>query len=470
MKTDLIEKAIEHWRSNRGLGTALIPPPIDDKVFLLAVLQRMYAKRPNYPIMIITETFQERMDIIEYITTTDNEENNKEFKKLIDTKVLKIFTSNIIKNSVNYPTKFVILYHSKTLSNELVNFVLKCQFRLVIINKVLANANDMQQLYSIAPLLQDFKQNEIDEIRLSVPVEEVLVDVQLSDEGDDKKLIEYYDEYIRASLNIFGKFEKMKEANYGNQELNISSAEICEEIAKNNGWNEHLDMSLQYNVQIDEMYNPAQIRERASKTYEIIRLRTNFLANYKTKLPRILEIVENNMGKNILIINKNALFANEVANYINTIKDSNICAAYHSSLDTIPAVDEQGNPICFKSGERKGKQKTFGAQAQMTAIEKKYVEGKINIISTNNGVDKELSGKTDIVILTSPLCSDIESFIYRLTRMNWSDKIALFSLYVENSIEETKMANRVLNTSHEILNRENFNNKQINFSDIIVGD
>lgn len=40
---DLFNNAIEHWKSKRCIGTAFIPEQLDDKSFLLLVLNRIYS-------------------------------------------------------------------------------------------------------------------------------------------------------------------------------------------------------------------------------------------------------------------------------------------------------------------------------------------------------------------------------------------------------------------------------------------
>ena len=78
---ELFENAINHWRDNKGIGTALIPSPLNDKLMVLGVLQRMYARSPTANIVIVTNSFSERQTITAFITQQeDSEENNSEFK------------------------------------------------------------------------------------------------------------------------------------------------------------------------------------------------------------------------------------------------------------------------------------------------------------------------------------------------------------------------------------------------------
>ena len=52
-------------------------------------------------------------------------------------------------------------------------------------------------------------------------------------------------------------------ARLGNSNTNSSSMAVCYNIARQNGWNENLDMTIQFNVEIDELYSPNALKERA---------------------------------------------------------------------------------------------------------------------------------------------------------------------------------------------------------------
>ena len=62
MKTagELFEDAILNWRDNKGVGTAMIPAPFNDKIMVLGVLQRIYNNKSDTDTLIITQTFQRR--------------------------------------------------------------------------------------------------------------------------------------------------------------------------------------------------------------------------------------------------------------------------------------------------------------------------------------------------------------------------------------------------------------------------
>lgn len=467
---ELFENAISHWRDNKGKGTAIIPYPFNDKIMVLGVLQRIYARSPTAETIVVTNTFNERRNLIDFLTQQEEEENNQEFKNLINSKTLKIFTIDLVKSSKYRVKPFVtIMYHIDELCENMIRLLIESKFKLVVLNKLMASQEDMNKLYSIIPLLDDFKQNELDELRISTPVEDSWIGIDIPEDSETKKHLDLYNEYITTSLSIFGSFEVIEQANIGNSKLNMSAMDICAKIAQENGWNEHLDMSTEYNVQIDMLYNPASIKDRAKLTYDMIRNRAILLSDYEGKLDEILHIVEENKGKKILIINKRGEFANKVTDYLNNMSETIICGNYHDKVEPIPAVYD-GKPLFYKSGEKKGQRKYMAAQAQKTYNQELFNTNKLNVLSTTAAPDKNLNIGVDIIIITSPQCEDIKSYMYRLSNVYYPNKcISLYNLYVKNSLEQTKLENKPLANNHTIYNKieNNVINKN-NFDFVLV--
>ena len=469
---DMFNNAANNWNKNKGVGTALIPAPLDSKCMILVLLTNIYSNEKNKYLdtYIVTDTFQQRMDIVEYLTTQESEENNEEFKRLIKNKTIIIVSKSIISGFRKCATKSVfIAYGLSELNADIMDRLKLSTWKLVILTKVL-NPNDTQELYKYCPLLDDFKQNEIDELRTSIPIEDNWVDVELQEGSQDKKLLDYYNEYISTSLNIFGSFDIMQQCRLGNQQLNISAVDICYSIASENGWNEHLDMSIELNREIDNLYNPGNIRQRATETFEMIRNRAELIASNKSKLPKILQIVEDNPNKNILIISKKGVFASTITEYINSNNLSPICGNYHDYVEPIEAEDVYGNPIYIKSGKNKGQRKVIMAQAQKSLNEQKFNLGKLRVLSTSNAPDKALAANIDIVIITSPLCESIESYLYRLSNLRFKENLILYSIYVKNSLEEQKLINKDRSEYHKVNNLAENNIIIENNSDFIIVD
>ena len=469
---ELFDNAALNWRDAHGVGTALVPAPFNDKLLLYCVLSRVYSKTPSTFTVIIVESLGQRAELIEFLTHQNDEDNNAEFKKLIDTKAIRVLTKHfIITGNWHTPAALCILYRPDDYDLGIALYFSRCHYRLTILNKLLSSDKNRGNLYKDNPILNCFKQTELDELRVSSPIEEIWVDVSIPEDSESWKLYQYYCKYIETSINIFGSFDMIQQARLGNEKLNISSASICAQLAEENGWNEHLDMSFEFNQKIDELYNPNNLRDRATKTYEIIRNRNNLVSDYDGKLEKILEILKESAGHKVLIINKRGEFASKVTNFINEHSESDICGNYHNRVDDIPAVDIDGNPIYFKSGIEKGKRKSMGYKAQMTLNEKKFNLGKLTCLSLSNAPDKSLSVDFDTIIITSPLCEDIKSYLYRLSNISLVDeKIKLFSIFCKNTIEQQKLFNKPASETHIIVNKDKIMANVENNIDFLIVD
>ena len=469
---ELFEQATLSWRDNHGVGTAFVPAPLNDKVLVYKILSRIYSRSPATTTIIIVEQFSDRSDIIEFLTHQDNEENNEEFKQLLNNKLIRIFTKAfLISGNWNSAVTLCILYRPDDYDLGVHFYFTRCHYRLCVLNKLLNSDKNKADLYKKTPLLDVFKQAELDEMRISSPVEEMWIDVAIPEDSEDWKLYQYYTKYIETSLNIFGSFDIMQQARVGNATLNISSATICAQIAQENGWNEHLDMSYGFNRQIDELYNPNNLRDRATQTYEAVRNRSNLVTDYNGKLEQILKLVKENEKAKILIISKRGQFAKKVTDYINNNSETDICGDYHNQVDDIPAVDIDGNPIYIKSGPEKGKRKSMGYKAQMTLNERKFNADKLRCLSLSNSPDKSLSVNVDVVIITSPMCEDIKSYLYRLSNVAFNyNTIKLFSIFCRNTIEQQKLFNKPTQDTHLIVNKDEIMAGGENNSDFLIVD
>lgn len=443
----MFNSAIENWRISKGIGTALIPYPLNDKCMVLGILQRMYNKSSTLKTIIITNNFNDRREIIDFLTNQlGQDENNKEFKQYIDDERIKVITDKYIPihNFTSYPN-LCIVYHLKDLNDYVEDFIIKCKFKLVVLNRLLLDGKSANKLFKLSPIIDAFKIEDVNKLRISSPVEEHRIPITINQDSEHYKLLEQYTEYINTSLSIFGSFDVMQQAHFGNNQLNISSMQICNKIAVENGWSDKLDMSIEFNRQIDDLYNPGNLRDRAINTYEIIRNRNQLLSDFEGKLEEIYNIVKNNIDKKILIISKRAEFASKITDYLNLLFNDIVCFNFHDKVENIPEIDDNGNPITIKSGPNKGKPKVMGAKRQKTYAVEKFNNDKIIALSTNNAPDKSLAIDVDIIIITSPMCEELKSYIYRLSDVNFRGlKIVLYSLYCRNTAEQRTLENKCL--------------------------
>lgn len=444
--------AVDVWRMNKGIGTFVIPAPFDALRPLLYILPQLYNKSPTTSIVIIVKDFADRSGIESYLTSLNNEIWNNSFRTVIHNGNLRILTTEYAAEHINeYSPLLTIIYNPSIFHFVHIAMIEKSKFNLVILSKLL-DSKTMDDFYTVAPSIGNFSQNVIDEVRTNRPVKECLVGLTITPDTELDKEMNYYNREISTALAIFGNFDNIKYARLGNSATNCSSMMICDAIARTNGWDNHLDMSSEFNRDIDKLYSPAAIKERADSIYNIIRERSIKLASSKDKLSNILDIVNNNSDKNILIINKYGEFANLVTDYLNDKFGKRICANCHDKVDNVPAVDDYGNPILIKSGSKKGQPKLLGVIAQKKLAQKLMNSHKINVISCGASPDKSLDVDIDLVIITSPLCDTIESYFYRLSKVHFSNEVLLYTLFYRSTLEEKKLEDRSVPANHTIIN------------------
>ena len=449
---DLVTSAIYKWRDNKGKGCFVVTPPIDDRYIVLGTLQAVFIKNPSIKPLILCDNYDTVLTLSSFITHQEYEPNNAFFRNALNTKQLRIYTRRISPNIKDASIDLLILYNNEDLDDYDINIVNKAHFVQGVFQHVIRNNYAASKLYAKCPPIEHFTQKQLTAARLSSPVEEMLIDVTIPEDSEQFKLLNYYNDYIASSLNMFGSLDNLNTARIGDTKANISAVQVCKDIAEHNGWNEHLDMSIPFNAQIDEMYNPANIRERASGTYEIIRKRTELVASNDLKCEAILNILNDNPTAKVLIFSRFADFAAKITDYINMKCGETICGNYHDKVEPIPAVDSKGKPILFKSGAKKGQQRYYAAGAQKSINLSMYNDGRLRVLSTNNAPDKTLACNVDIVIITSPLCNSIEHFIYRLSDVRFANKLKLFTVYVKNSLEREKIIARNLPSNHVVIN------------------
>ena len=466
---ELHEKSVYQWRINKGIGTFIIPAPLDVLKPLLMILPAMYNKSPTMETNIVVADFVDKDKIKDYLLHKSEPIHSNVYKELITKDLIKIMTVSEATDRFTYLNpNLVVIYNPKECLYCYVGLLDKAKFKLVLSSNLFTGK--LEQLNNLVPRVGSYTQASVDEIRSSRPVKEVLVPLVIDENSSLKKKLDYYNKEISTAIAIFGDFDTINMARLGNNNTNSSSMAVCYNIARQNGWNENLDMTIQFNIEIDELYSPNALKERASGIYEIIRSRSLALASSDEKLSYILKIVEDNVDKNILIINKHGDFANEVTKYINDNTHYNSCYNYHDKVENVPAIDDNGNEVLIKSGINKGKPKMLGVKSQKNLAQKLMNKGAIRVLSTNAAPDKDLAVNIDVIVITSPLCDTIETYLYRLSKVEFAKEVQLYTLYYKGSLEEKKLDERIVPPTHTILNKVEIEVKSDNNYDYCIVD
>ena len=266
---DIYNEALAEWRLNKGVGSASIPEQINRNIFIVKLIDKMLAKNDKLDVIIMVTNGSVRRGLIE-----DFREYSVN-KSLVNDKLanrsIKLYTPDFVKLMKSPPHGTLCVYHYLTFMSYTDKAILeRSRFKLVLLGKNVTKEASLYLNKNCQPLVT-FNKLLINDLRTTTPVEEMRCPVSIPTDTEEYKLLSGYNNYISTSLAIFGTFEVMNNARVGVSNINMSAAQVCEQIAKDNGWNDHLDMSIELNRKIDILYNPNNIADRATKTYEIIR-------------------------------------------------------------------------------------------------------------------------------------------------------------------------------------------------------
>ena len=81
-----------------------------------------------------------------------------------------------------------------------------------------------------------------------------------------------------------------------------------------------MDKSLEYNQQIDELFNPIALREKVNTIFNITHNRKKLLTDNDDKLPEIKSIIDKYQNKKILIVSARGEFCNRIV-ILNSLRD-----------------------------------------------------------------------------------------------------------------------------------------------------
>mgnify|MGYP002623293436 CR=1 FL=1 len=326
------------------------------------------------------------------------------------------------------------------------------KFSLFIFNKInLSNEVNLFLTKHSNFLKTTITPDEIRTAYLYCPVEEYRCGVPLSD--IDREEYDKADNFISECITIFGDLQIIEKCARGDKLLNISASEFREQFAVNNGWSEKLDMTSEYDKNIDTIYNPNALNERANTFYTITHKRKEIAIKNDNKIDEVIKIVKENFNKQIVIVSKSGEFAAEIAK---KLRENNIeCGEYHDCIPEEYKLDEEGNIVTYKSGKNKGQPVIIKSAALSTLYEKAYNRTAINILSIKFASDSKLTIPYDIIIFTDSLTANITDFKTRFvnTYSNITPNI-VYRIYSANTIEEKNILNEKTLSNVKIMSND----------------
>lgn len=440
-KDILINTVINGFQTNKGKASCYCFNNDVIPLLVRTIIQKFTAKNDSSSIFIVTDNYETRRKII-------NEINNS--KVNLNGCCLRVLSRDYIKIQYNYRYTLTITIGLNDCFSVIEKLKQDSHFMLSIFTKNIMDSNFINNVRKILP---DIPVGNVDSIiiqdKIYSPVEEHRYGVDLS--FDDLQKYNKYTEFINTTISIFGDLDTIHKCKNGDKENNISGASFRNEIAHKNGWSETLDTSINFIKQIDDVYNPNILLERACNFFNIAKERRDLLSDNGAKLDVIYKICRDNKDKRILIVSKNGTFAATITKYLNS---NNLhCGDYHDCIEDAPLIDNNGIPVLYKSGANKGKPRIVGAQFQSTANERRFNDNIIKVLSIKCASNIKLKIACDIVILTSCLYDNIIDVKTRFTNIEFNNiPTKVYRIYTNNTIENEKLITEKVNPIFTIIN------------------
>ena len=436
-----ITEAMDGFQKNRGKGSLYCIKPFTPYILITQCIASFFNKHIDKTVLIVVDEYSKRVKIIDTINEL-YPNNNFNYK---------ILNANYINPKFHYVYDYTIIVGNITDFSIINKLNSESKFTLLLMTEHINNHKLITKIRDILPNITVYVNRDDMQMELIYsPVEEYWYGVELSDE--DREQYDKCTEFINNTIGIFGSLQNIEYAKHGNPNLNISSSEFRHYLATQNGWNEELDMKIEYNKMIDDNYNPNVLFEKACTFYNISNERRNLLLNNKNKINEICDICLKNMDKKILILSKNGEFAAAITNYINLTLKNDTCGDYHDCIEDMVAVDMCGNPILIKSGKDKGKPRIVKSTAISTNNEKRFNNGVINILSAKVSSNVKLAINVDIVIFTDGISSDIIEVKSRFTNSTFNVPTITHRLFSSDTIEQRKLLEKTQPANVKIYN------------------
>lgn len=236
--------------------------------------------------------------------------------------------------------------------------------------------------------------------RFSKPIYETLemfrpiVSMLTREEG--KRLFESEFDLIQACHNGFSTNSLRGDSIY------ITYDKLCNTLAQLLGWHTNLDITIPENDELNKLWSPHAIHNRAKVFMDYIKKRNEILIDHPAKMHMIGEIINMNTVPTICF-NESTKFADSITEYINARFNpiyKAIC--YHSKIESRPMIDPTtGEFFLFTSGDRKGTPKIFGKDSIKKIVIQGMREGYYQFVSTAKALDEGV----DIPTLEQVICT-----------------------------------------------------------------
>lgn len=182
----------------------------------------------------------------------------------------------------------------------------------------------------------------------------------------------------------------------------IHSETVRNMVAEVMGWKANLDLSNDYNKQVEMYWNPDNILTRTKAFSDAIEKRLELYNNNLNKREAIATAIKNIKGKG-LVLSK----TRSITNFVETL---DYCMCWYKGMTSRICYDFNGQPYTYTTGAKKGEPKVFGDIGIRKECLKHLEHGDVSVIATDEvaNVVFDVEGLTTI-ICTSPYCKPFKT-------------------------------------------------------------
>ncbi len=371
-------EGIEKWKDNKGIGTLNWFTGVGKTYGAILIINRILRKNPALPIIVIVpgEDLKKQWDI-----DLDNDLEEKSFKANIHVYVINTAIKTRFRVGLMILDEIDAYY-----SDERIAWIRSCQYQFLL-GLSATYKDEMNQRHlimdTICPVVDEINEEEALANNYISKFFEYNLSCELT--KNEQSNYEHYSKIIGDNMNKFGKRNPLVLAGYclsGNKKEGKGNMEYCFMWAGRMGWTRDLDLSIQKNRELNEMWSPNKIVGYAKTLMEAIRERKDILYNAENKLRLAVDIINKYPRLKTICFSQSTTFADKLAKKINeNVFTTGKVVVYHSKLETIKELNDKGKLI--KIGAVRLKRRAVDA----------IKSGNARIISTASALDKGFNVK-----------------------------------------------------------------------------
>ena len=410
----------------------------------ILVIKRLFEENPLTNIVIIVPA-----NVLQQWEDTLKENLYKKELKLIS-----LFTPHyIVNNEFRIQTDVLIVDEMhECYSTELCKVIDKTYIRysdnLGLTGTYEDNTNRHLRYKELFPVIDRIDEKEGIEKGYIAPYIEFNIAVTLTEE--EQALNERYSKEIANSMSKFPKgygFDLASKCLKGGKDkrgIKYEGKNYVYAYAHKKGWRRDLDLSVPYNREINDLWNPSKIFGYATNLFNSVRNRKTLLYNASNKIKICIELCEKFSNLKTIVFSQSTNFADKLDLLLND-KEKNVSVVYHSQLQTIMLPSPKTGKL-IKFG---------GVRLKRRAIER-IKTGESRIICTASSLDKGFDVQDMGLGITASGTSNFNQYKQRGGRTKRIDifnknKLALLvNLYIVNSQEEKWLKERQSKSNNKV--------------------